>query len=201
MNKYLIIAGLLLSAVVIISLQHNLINKYKEMYNKEVQNVEAYKVSNSEYKDKGLQYQMTISELEASRDSIDRKLYAALKELKVKPKTVEAIHYITSTATKTDTVTLKDTIFRNATNIDTIIGDKWYTLNLGLHYPSYIRVSPTFSSEKTVVVYTKKEYVNKPSKIFFIRWFQKKRKVVEVIVEEKNPYINSESSKFIKIVK
>jgi hypothetical protein len=52
-----------------------------------------------------------------------------------------------------------------------------------------------------VVINNKKEYNKKPSKIFFIRWFQKKHLVTEVNVEERNPYIKSKENKFIKINK
>ena len=202
MKKYLYIAVTILVASILslILYQKHQIAKYKELYNKELSNVLAYQTENSGYKDRVLQYQMTIKDLEYSKDSIDQKLYKALKDLKVKPKTVESIQYLTSTVTKTDTISFRDTIFSTRINKDTILNDDWYTLNLGLYYPSSIKVVPTFKSEKFIIAHTKKEYLNKPSKVFFIRWFQKKRKVVEIIVEEKNPYIDIKENKFIKVV-
>ena len=85
--------------------------------------------------------------------------------------------------------------------IDTIIGDNWYNLNLKLKYPSTIMVSPTFVSEQYVIINNAKVYNKKPSKIFFIRWFQKKHNIVEVNIKEKNPYIKNKESKFIKVLK
>ena len=104
-------------------------------------------------------------------------------------------------AYKTDTIQMPDTIFVPEAHVDTLIGDKWYNLRLRLDYPSTIVASPTFNSEQYVVINSKKEYNKKPSKIFFIRWFQKKHTVVEVNVEEKSPYITNKENKFIKILK
>ena len=80
------------------------------------------------------------------------------------------------------------------------MGDEWYTLRLGLHYPSMIAVEPEFKSEKHIVVSTKKETVNPPKKFFLLRWFQKKHLVIHVDVVEKNPYVDGETSKYIEIV-
>ena len=38
-------------------------------------------------------------------------------------------------------------------------------------------------------------------RIFFVRWFQKKQKVVEVNVIQKNPYTDNVEQRFIEIVK
>jgi hypothetical protein len=94
-----------------------------------------------------------------------------------------------------------DTIFVPETHLDTLLKDQWYSLRLQLDYPATIVASPSFTSEQFVVINTKKEYNNPPSKIFFIRWFQKKHQVVEVNIEEKSPYITNKKSKFIKILK
>ena len=124
------------------------------------------------------------------------------KQLKIKEKNIQYLQYHTATITKTDTITIKgDTIFKEKMlPIDTLIGDNWYTTKLKLEYPSTIIVSPSFNSEKEVIVSKKKEYINKPSKIFFIRWFQKKREVITVDVIENNPYIKEYQNKFIKVV-
>ena len=57
---------------------------------------------------------------------------------------------------KVDTITLVDTIFTPTVDLDTTIGDKWYSLNLKLKYPSSIIVSPTFTSEKNGIYVFKK---------------------------------------------
>lgn len=203
MKKYVVIAlGVVLSALLLGSYKlYTDLNKYKELYNRERQNVEAY-AEHSALVDKELkEFQFTMDELRTSKDSIVNKLLEEVDKLKIKDKNVQYLQYNTSVINKVDTICLRDTIFRDPVNLDTIVGDEWYTMNLGLRYPSTIITEPTFKSEKYVVISTKKEYNKKPSKIFFIRWFQKKHTVVTVDMEEKNPYIDNKENRFIKVVK
>lgn len=203
MGKYLytVLVGVIILIGATFIYQRKEINKYKNLYNKELQNVEAYKASNSGLEDNIIQYQMTIDDLRASKDSIDKKLTEVIDELKVKDKKVQYLQYQTKTIQKVDTIQTLDTIFVSQAHVDTTIGDKWYRLNLKLNYPSTIIASPTFNSEQYVVINTKREYNKTPSKLFFVRWFQKKHTVTEVNVEEKNPYITNKKNKFIKITK
>lgn len=203
MKKYIVIAlGVVLSALLLGSYKlYTDLNKYKELYNRERQNVEAY-AEHSALVDKELkEFQFTMDELRTSKDSIVNKLLDEVDKLKIKDKNVQYLQYNTSVINKVDTICLRDTIFRDPVSLDTIVGDEWYTMNLGLRYPSTIITEPTFKSEKYVVISTKKEYNKKPSKIFFIRWFQKKHTVVTVDMEEKNPYIDNKENRFIKVVK
>lgn len=175
--------------------------KYKSLYNKELQNVKAYEHLNSSLNGDIREFQLTIDDLKASKDSINQKLASQIEKMKIKDKTIQSLQYTTSIANKTDTIVLSDTIFREPVAIDTIVGDQWYNMKLELKYPSTIITEPTFKSEKYVVIHTKKEYDKKPSKIFFIRWFQKKHTTVVVDMEERNPYIENKENRFIKIVK
>lgn len=202
MNKYIyiILSAVALLYAVTYSCQREELQKYKELYNKESQNVEAYKLHNSGLKDNIRQYQMTMDDLRGSRDSLDKKLTSIVDELKIKDKRIKHLQYQTKVIYKTDTIQVPDTIIVPEAHVDTLLGDKWYSLRLQLDYPSTIIASPTFNSEQYVVINTKKEYNKKPSKLFFIRWFQKKHYVVEVNVEEKSPYITNKESKFIKIL-
>lgn len=203
MKKYLYVT--LISIAIFISgafvHKRSELKKYKRLYDKELQNVEAYRASNSGLKEDIRQYQMTMSDLRSSKDSIDRKLSKVIDELKIKDKKIEYLQYQTKTIYKTDTVQMQDTIFVPEAHVDTLIGDEWYNLRLKLDYPSTIIATPTFNSEQYVIINTKKEYNSKPSKLFFVRWFQKKHTVVEVNVEEKSPYITNKENKFIKILK
>jgi hypothetical protein len=36
--------------------------------------------------------------------------------------------------------------------IDTVVGDKWYNVELGLKYPDSIVVEPTFNNETIVLI-------------------------------------------------
>jgi len=204
MKKYIYgaIAALLLSLFLAAHKSCNDLKHYKELYNRELINVEAYEQKNAGLEGEIREYQYTIDELRASKDSVHQKLLEVSDKLKIKDKNIKYLQYQSTVIHKTDTIKLDgDTIFREvATPVDTTIGDKWYNLKLKLEYPSTIVVSPTFQSEKYVIVNTKKEYNKKPSKFFFIRWFQKKHTVITVDVIEENPYIDNKENRFINIV-
>ena len=72
---------------------------------------------------------------------------------------------------------------------------------MSLRYPATFVVTPTFNSERYVLISTKKVYNNKPSKVFFIRWFQKKHIEVSVDIKEKNPYITINKQKYVEVIK
>lgn len=203
MKRYyiLIVISLILCVSVTIVQQHRTINKYVSLYEKEHSNVEAYKASNSGLEDEIKEYKMSIDDLECSKDSLDKKILDLTKELKIKNKTIEYLQYQERIIYKVDTICLKDTIFKENISIDTLIKDDWYSVNIKLQYPSNIIVSPTFKSEQYVITNSIKEYNSKPSKIFFIRWFQKKHTAIEINIKEKNPYIKNNKYKFIKITK
>ena len=142
-----------------------------------------------------------IEQLSYYNDSITDKLNAERKNLKIKDNQIVQLQYMLSKVQKVDTITLVDTIFTPTVDLDTTIGDKWYSLNLKLKYPSSIIVAPTFNSEKMVFMYLKKETINPPKKTWLGRLFQKKHKVMEVKVLESNPYIENKQNRFIEIVK
>lgn len=145
---------------------------------------------------------LTIEQLEYYGDSVSRKLLDAQKELKIKDKNLKQMQYLLSEAEKKDTVVFRDTIFRNPDlRIDTVLGDRWYQVRLGLRYPNTVAVNPKFVSEKIILVDYRKETVEPPKKCFLARWFQKKHKIVEVEVIENNPYIENKQRRFVEIIK
>lgn len=165
-------------------------------------NVKAYSELWSTVDKQNAAFQLTINQLKNYQDSIIRKLDDTRKELKIKDKNVQSLHYITSTITKTDTILLKDTIFKEPSfKLDSIIGDQWYQVELGLEYPSQIRIKPSFKSEKHIIVSKKRETVNPPKKFFLLRWFQKKHTVLKVDVVERNPYIQDNDNRYIEVIK
>ena len=198
---YLGIAIIIAALTTGLIMSSNSASKYKKLYQKELQNVEAYQIDNSGLKGIVRQYKMTIDDLYASQDSLDKKLIATMKELKVKDNKIKDLQYQLTQASRTDTITVTDTIFREDVSIDTTFGDAWYNMHLQLKYPSTIITAPTFNSEQYVYIYNTKVYNTKPSKCFFINWFKKKHTVTEVRVEEKSPYINIIQQKFIEINK
>lgn len=165
-------------------------------------NEKAYAAENSVLKNENIAFQFTIDQLEYFNDSLIIKMDQVRKELNIKDKNLKQMQYLLSKAEKKDTVIFRDTIFYNPyLDKDTIIGDEWYSVNLGLKYPNIITVNPKFKSEKYIIVDYRRETVNPPKKCFIARWFQKKHKVIEVEIVEKNPYINLERQRFIEIIK
>lgn len=175
--------------------------KYKKLYNISRNNERAYNYNEKQDPDKSLLFKQTIDDLKQSNDSLLQALLLVKKDKKIKDKDLQAASYQTAVATKTDTINFTDTMFVNKVNVDTVITDKWYKLNLSLKYPATFIVTPTFNSERYVLISTKKVYDNKPSKVFFIRWFQKKHIEVRVDIEEKNPYITINKQKYIEVIK
>lgn len=199
MKKYLFFAVIILAVALIAAL------KQAEYANKKRQtamvNVKAYAEQLEGSKKQNTAFQLTIDQLEYYQDSILKKLDETRKQLKVKNKNLQSVHYIASSFTRTDTILLKDTIFKEPSFVvDTLLGDEWYKVQIGLRYPSMVSVSPEFKSEKHVVVSTKKETVNPPKKFFLWRWLQKKHVVVKVDVVEKNPYVSDETSRYVEII-
>lgn len=200
MNKGLLFIAFALFACCIILTKHNM--SLDKHWKTAMANVKAYSDLLSQANSKSTAYQLTIDQLKYYQDSIMKELDNTRKQLKVKDKDLQAVQYITSTFTRIDTINIRDTIFKEPSfAMDTLIGDKWYNVDLGLKYPSTISIKPTFKSEKHIVVSSKKETVNPPKKFFLLRWFQKKHRVLKVDVIEKNPYVEDEMSRFIEIIK
>lgn len=148
------------------------------------------------------QYQLTIDDLRYMNDSVSNKMLDLQNKLKIKDKHIQNLQYMSSHFTKTDTITLSDTIFIDKNLcLDTLLGDKWVSTRLHLEWPSVVAVEPSVTSEKTVAIYTKKETVKPPKKTWIGRLFQKKHRVTKVYIDESNPYIDSQQNEFIEVVK
>lgn len=200
MIKYKIITILLLFFIGSIYTFIDSYFEYKREHELKVINYKALNANIDSLKHHNRILYYSVEDLEYSNDSITKELLKTKEELKIKDSRIKSLYYIKSKAEKRDTIYIKDTILRENTSIDTIISDKWYSNRLKIYYPNVITSSPSFISEKHVVINTKRETVKSPSPIFFIRWFQKKHTVVEVNVVEKNPYIKETENKFIEII-
>lgn len=147
-------------------------------------------------------FKYNIEQLNYYNDSILIEMNNVRKELKIKDNELLRLSYLLTESSKKDTVIFRDTIFNDPKlSIDTVLGDKWYQLKLGLKYPNIITTEPSFISEKYIIVNTKKETIDPPKKFFLLRWFQKKHRVVEVNIVEKSPYSKTKEQKFIEIIK
>lgn len=203
--KYFLICGLILSVLSVINNYYLVKSKLSadKKWKEAVENAKAYSelFSNSENKNRA--FKLTIDQLKSSNDSIFKELNEARKELKVKDSKLKSLLYVSSSFSKVDTITLKgDTIFKDShINIDTLLSDEWYSVKVGLKYPSTVTVEPTFKSIKYIVVSAKKETVNPPKRFFLFRWFQKKQIRLNVDVVEKNPYVQNQDNRFVEIVR
>lgn len=204
-KKYIYIGIFLLIVVLVISLllalkaKGNSENRWKEA----IENVKAYSEQYSNSEDRNKAFKLTIDQLKYTNDSIFRELDSTRKELKVKDSKLKSLQYVSTNFSKTDTIKLPgDTIFKDTkVKIDTVLSDEWYSVRVGLKYPSTIIVKPEFKSVKNIIVSAKKETVNPPKKFFLFRWFQKKQVVLNVDVIEKNPYVQKQTNRYVEIVR
>lgn len=203
MKKYIRIGIVILMGLLAVS-TYTLYNRnqdLKEEISVSMSNQKAFIAENSSLKEENRVFKFTVEQLNYYNDSILQKMNEVRKELKIKDKDLKQMQYLLSEATKKDTIVFRDTLFREPTlDIDTLIGDKWYNIRLGLKYPNLITTNPTFVSEKYIIVNKKKETINPPKKFFLFRWFQRKHWVMEVNIKEKNPYIKEVNNKFVEII-
>ena len=201
MKKYYDLANIAILGVCIVVL-YNQNNKTKEENAVLVSNQKAFMAENSALKDENRVFKFTVEQLNYSNDSILQEMNKVRKSLSIKDKNLNQIQYITSEITKVDTLVFRDTIFQEPSlDIDTTLNDEWYNLRLHLKYPSTIVTTPSFRSDKYILVESVKETVNPPKKFWLFRLFQKKHTVLKVDVVEKNPYIKNKDSRFIEILK
>ena len=202
-KKYIRIGVIVLTILLAVS-TYTLYNRnqdLKEEISVSMTNQKAFITENSSLKEENRAFKFTVEQLNYYNDSILQKMNDVRKELKIKDKDLKQMQYLLSEATKKDTIVFRDTLFREPSlNIDTLIGDKWYNIRLGLKYPNLITTNPTFISEKYIIVNKKKETINPPKKFFLFRWFQRKHWVMEVNIKEKNPYIKEVNNKFVEII-
>lgn len=202
-TKYIriVVSALLVSLAIGSYILYNKNQSLKEELSISISNEKAFIAENSSLKNENRVFKFTVEQLNYYNDSILEKMNEVRKELEIRDRDLKQMQYLLSEAQKKDTIVFRDTLFREPTlDIDTLVGDKWYQMRLGLKYPSTITTDPKFVSEKYIMVDYKKETINPPKKCWLLRLFQKKHKVVEVNVVEKNPYIENKQQRFIEIV-
>lgn len=178
-------------------------DKAEKKWKDAMENVKAYEQQYSSTEDSNKAFKLTIDQLKNSKDSISAELNATRKELKIKDSKLKSLQYVGSDFSKVDTIRIPgDTIFKDTNlNIDTLLADEWYSVKVGMEYPSTVVIQPKFKSEKHIVVSAKKETVNPPKKFFLWRWLQKKQWVVQVDVVEKNPYVQNQTNRYVEVVR
>ena len=202
-RKYIRIIALALILVlgVTIYVQHERVESLRTELSVSKSNEKAFIAENNGLKEENIAFKFTIDQLNYFNDSLTTKMNNVRKELKIKDKDLKQMQYLLSQAQKTDTIRFRDTLFIDKTlQLDTLIGDEWYNIRLGLQYPNLITTTPTFKSETYIITNSKKETINPPKKYAIARWFQKKHRVVEVEIVERNPFIENKQQRFIEII-
>ena len=196
-----IIAALFIILGVVVCIQHNKIKNISNELSTAVINNKAYELENSELKNKSIEFEYTIEQLNYSKDSLTMKLNEARKQLNIKDKDIKQLQYIASTNYKVDTLRIPgDTIFVNNFQLDTVLKDDWSKLELNLAYPNTITAGYEFKNETTIVTSAVKETVDPPKKCWLARLFQKKHTVLTVDVIQENPYCTNNTERHIKVV-
>lgn len=165
------------------------------------ENIKAYDAQLSGLEGNNRVLKLTVEQLNYFNDSIIKKMKVVQKELGIKDKRLQQLQYEVSHAQRTDTIILKDTLFRDPQlKLDTIVGDKWFKTNLHLEFPSTIALKPEIELERYTFINGKRETVNPPKKFWLFRLFQRRHIVVEVNVREMNPYVKNKTQRFIQII-
>lgn len=177
-------------------------DRLKDEWNTAMENVKSYSEQFSTSENKNRAFKLTIEQLKYSNDSIFKELNSARKELGIKDSKLKSLQYISSDFSKTDTVIINDTLVRDPQlSVDTLLYDEWYSIHIGINYPSTMIITPSFKSSKSIIVSLKRETVNPPKKFFLFRWFQKKHTVLNIDVIEKNPYVKEQNNRYVEIIK
>lgn len=195
------IAVLILVLGVTVWIQHNEINSITTELEVSKSNEKAFASENAGLLKENIAFKFTIDQINYFNDSLIIEMNKMRKKLSIKDENLRQMQYLLSEAKRTDTVFVKDTIFKDPEfKLDTLIGDKWFNIRLGLEYPNLITATPTLKSEKYIIASSKKETIDPPKKCAIARWFQKKHRVVRVEVIENNPYIENKQQRFIEII-
>lgn len=203
--KIKLIIGLIIVAVIAglgttVAVMNNRIDKLNTEVAEATTNIKAYELENLALKDNTIEFQYTIEQLNHSKDSLNQKINKLRKDLKIKDKDIQKLQYVLSENQKKDSIIIHDTLFIEKVKIDTTLSDDWSKLHLQLEFPNKVVTEYSFKNESLVTTYLKKETIKPPHKCIFVRWFQKKHKMIYVEVNEQNPYCEIKEQKFINII-
>ena len=203
--KIKLIIGLIIVAIIVglgttVVVMNNRIDKLNTEVAEATTNIKAYELENLALKDNTIEFQYTIEQLNHSKDSLNQKINKLRKDLKIKDKDIQKLQYVLSENQKKDSIIVHDTLFIEKVKIDTTLSHDWSKLHLQLEFPNKVVTEYSFKNESLVTTYLKKETIKPPHKCIFVRWFQKKHKMIYVEVNEQNPYCEIKEQKFINII-
>ena len=198
--KWVIYLVIVIGVIMTITIMHEQIQSLTDQLSVSINNEKAYAAENSDLNLKNRVFQFTIDQLQYSNDSLNRKIMSVVRENDIKDRNIRSLQYQLEHFSKTDTIVLRDTIFRNPTfRLDTCLMDEWNTSCISLAYPGQIGISNSYVNEKYIIVNSKREPI-RPHKCGFVNFFRKKHTVLEIDVIDKNPYVETERQRFIEII-
>lgn len=202
MKKYIriikvVLVILVISVISILVINNRNLRESNSIYDN---NFKALNLERDSLSKAAIAYRFSVEQLEYINDSIIEDLNNTRKQLQIKDNQILQMQSIKTEISTKDSIFIKDTIFRdNFVKIDTTLGDEWYKIKLQLKYPSTIKVETKYKSDLNVFAYSSKEIIGTPKKCFIGRWFQKKHKIINVEVVDKNPYSEIKNKKFVII--
>lgn len=179
----------------------NTIDSLRNKCNILEQNVYSLQVSNDSIASQAASFHVNMETLKNSKDSIDKQLRDAYKEIGRKDKQIATLQYISQEISQRDTVVVRDTIFREHVKLDTTISDRYHILNLKLEYPNKIETDYTVFNELDISVTKEKVYVGGRKKCFIRRLSQRKYNVMIMDVKNQNPNVITKNTRFYEIIK
>ena len=130
MRKIELIIGSVLVALIIglgiaFDVQRRTINNLNTELSYAMINNKAYEAERDSLRERTIQFEYTIDQLNYSKDTLTQKLNDARKSLKIKDKNIKELQYIASQNKKVDSVFFRDTIFKEPDfQLDTLLGDQ-----------------------------------------------------------------------------
>lgn len=191
-------------AVIIISIltaifvfQHNQLNKKNMEIDRLYNNVQYYEELNDSTKDNNRVLQLTIEELNNSRDSIITQLNDVKKELNIKNKELELVSSQTQEIKLDTTIIVKDDDFKyeiKPNNLTSLIIEK---------QDSILTANLDIKNQQTLFISHKKEYKNQYKNWFrrLLKFDFKKHNVYRYNIVNSNDLIKVTDTRVIQISK
>lgn len=142
---YIIITFLIALAALslVVSVQNKAI---KSANNNWARSENNYKASSR----KNMAYQVSLEQMRASNDSLDKQLSDFAKRIKAKDSKIKSLMTIVEEGFKSDTINSTDTLFVENLKLDTIVGDEWIKHRLELKYPGEIIITDSIKNIKNI---------------------------------------------------
>lgn len=190
---------LILILTIIFLVRSNKILRHRMDY--ATSNLKAY-AAESIKKDKEIRvFELSLNTLNTLNDSLMMQMKKVANESKIKDQKIKSLQYQLEHFYKKDTIILRDTIFNDPKFVlDTCIRDEWNKSCLHLEYPGIITLNNEFKNEKFVTIHSYREPI-KSRKWFLPRLFTRKHTIIEVVVVDKNPYMDVQEQRYIDIIK